>query len=37
MFAFPQLWNEESARKFNPSHKLYSKQLKLALLAAIQV
>jgi hypothetical protein len=37
MFAFPQLWNEESARKFNPSLKLYSKQLKLALLAAIQV
>jgi hypothetical protein len=32
MFSFLQLWNKESARKFNPSLKLYSKQLRLALL-----
>jgi hypothetical protein len=31
MFSFPQLWNEEHARKFNPPLKSYSKQLKLAL------
>jgi hypothetical protein len=33
MFSFPQLWNEEPTRKFNPSLKSYSKQLKLALSA----
>jgi hypothetical protein len=33
MFSFPQLWNEEPARKFNPLLKSYSKLLKLALSA----
>jgi hypothetical protein len=35
MFSFPQIWNAENDRKFIPSLKIYSKQLKSALLAAI--
>ncbi len=35
LFSFPRIWNEENARKHIPSVKMYSKQLKAALLAAI--
>ena len=35
LFSFPQIWNAEGERKFIPSLKVYSKQLKTALLATI--
>jgi hypothetical protein len=35
LFSFPQAWNTECERKFIPSLKVYSKQLKMALLATI--
>jgi hypothetical protein len=35
LFSFPRIWNEENARKHMPSVKMYSKQLKAALLVAI--
>jgi hypothetical protein len=28
LFSFPQIWNEEDNRKFNPSQSVYCKQLK---------
>jgi hypothetical protein len=35
LFTFPQIWNEEQNRKFNPSQFVYCKQLKAALLASL--
>jgi hypothetical protein len=33
LFTFPLVWNEETERKYIPSHLIYSKQQKSALLA----
>jgi hypothetical protein len=35
MFNFPSVWNEEEERKYNPSLKVYCRQLKQALLNSI--
>jgi hypothetical protein len=35
LFSFPHAWNTDCERKFIPSLKVYSKQLKMALLATI--
>jgi hypothetical protein len=35
MFNFPQVWNEEDDRKYNPSLKIYCNLLKRALLHSL--
>jgi hypothetical protein len=35
LFTFPRAWNDEPERKFIPSHKIYCKQLKAALLESL--
>jgi len=37
IFSYPQTWNAESDKKFNPSLKMYSKQLKLAFVLRIDI
>ena len=37
IFSYPQTWNAESDKKFNPSLKMYSKQLKLAFVLLIDI
>jgi hypothetical protein len=35
--SYPQTWNAERDKKFNPSLKMYSKQLKLAFVLRIDI